>query len=277
MTLLRVNDVHLNVETHPGPASAPVLVMMHGFTGSVATWRPHLGALVEHCTVVAIDALGHGASDAPTDAARYAMSHVVADYLAVMDHLGVERFGLLGYSMGGRMALHIAAAASARVQLLILESASPGLATAAERKARIAADEQLALMLEREGIAAFVDRWEAAPLWDSQHVLPAGVRRELRQQRLASNPVGLANSLRGAGTGSAHALYDQLMAIGMRTLLIAGALDTKFAAIARKTHSALPDATLQIVPDAGHAVHLEAPDLFNSLVIEFIRRHAWHL
>lgn len=277
MTRLPVNGVSLNVEVRPGPPGAPVLVLLHGFTGSAATWTAHMEALSDLCTTVAIDALGHGASDAPSDPARYGMPNVAGDTLAVMDRLGLERFGLLGYSMGGRMALQIAVAAGPRLDLLILESASAGLRTADERATRVAADEKLAGLLEREGITAFVDRWEQAPLFRSQQNLPPAVLAAQRAQRLRSDPMGLAASLRGAGTGAQAPLHDRLATLAVPALLIVGELDAKFRAIAQEMQQALPQAQLEVMAGAGHAVHLEAPREFDSLVRRFIRRHSWHL
>jgi 2-succinyl-6-hydroxy-2,4-cyclohexadiene-1-carboxylate synthase len=276
MTRLPINGVEINVEVRPGPPDAPALVLLHGFTGSAATWAGHMEALADLCTTIAIDALGHGESDAPADPARYGMAHVAGDTLAILDRLGVERFGLLGYSMGGRMALQVAVAAGPRLELLVLESASPGLRTAQERAARVAADEQLAALLEREGIVAFVDRWEQAPIFQSQRGLPPDVWQAQRAQRLSSNPHGLAASLRGAGTGAQPPLHDHLATLAAPTLLIVGEHDAKFRAIAREMRQALPGAGLAVVAGAGHAVHLEAPREFDSLVRQFIRRNTWH-
>ncbi len=275
MPPLRIDDVHLNVAVRQGPVDGPVLVLLHGFTGSTATWQPHMEALATDCTTVAIDALGHGDSDAPPDPRRYGMEYVVADTLRIVDHLGLDRFGLLGYSMGGRMALHIAAAGD-RVTGLILESASPGLATAAERAARVAADEELARFLEAEGIVAFVKRWERLPLFASQASLPEEARQAQRARRLAANPRGLANSLRGAGAAAQPPLHDRLGAIQVPTLLISGERDHKFVGIAREMHAALPDSRLEIVAGRGHAVHLEDPLRWNALVRQFVRSNLWH-
>ncbi len=276
MTRLPINGVQINVEVRPGPPGAPALVLLHGFTGSAATWATLAPALDDVCTTVAIDALGHGGSDAPADPARYSMPCVVSDTLAVLDRLGIERFGLLGYSMGGRMALHIAARAGSRLALLILESASPGLGTAGERAARRAADARLADVLEREGIAAFVERWEQAPLFASQQNLPPAVWTAQRTQRLRCDARGLAGSLRGAGTGAQEPLHDSLATLEVPTLLIVGRLDTKFRAIGQHMQKLLPRAELLIVAGAGHAVHLEAAEEFNSNVRRFIRRNIWH-
>ena len=275
MPRLRSDDVHLNVAVRQGPADGPVLLLLHGFTGSIATWQPHMEALAADCTTIAIDALGHGDSDTPPDPRRYRMEYVVADTLRIADQLGIDRFGLVGYSMGGRMALHIAAA-SDRVTGLVLESASPGLATPAEREARVAADEELATLLETEGIDAFVERWERLPLFASQATLSPAARLALRTQRSSADPCGLANSLRGAGTGAQPPLHERLGGIRVPTLLIAGELDHKFVQIARQMHAALPDSRLETVAGAGHAVHLEDPPRWNALVRQFIRSNLWH-
>ena len=271
-----VNGVRLNVEVYACPTAVPPLVLLHGFTGSTATWTTLVPALADTCTTIAIDALGHGASDAPVDPTRYRMPCVVADTLAVLDQLGVEQFALLGYSMGGRMALHLAAAAPTRIAALILESASPGIESADERAARVASDEQLAQLLERKGIAAFVEYWERLPLFASQRALPDHVQQKQRRERLAAHPLGLAASLRGAGTGVQAPLHDHLTTLAMPTLLLVGALDAKFCALALAMHAALPRSELKVVPAVGHAVHLEAPDLFNTHVRSFMRRHLWH-
>jgi 2-succinyl-6-hydroxy-2,4-cyclohexadiene-1-carboxylate synthase len=153
---------------------------------------------------------------------------------------------------------------------LILESASPGLKTKDERAARRASDEKLAQMIERDGIEAFVNYWESLPLWDSQKNLAPEVRQQLRDQRLKNNPIGLANSLRGMGTGAQPSLWDKLPELNIPVLLIAGELDTKFVAIAQEMHSLLPNSRLVIVPNAGHTVHLEQPELYTQAITAFL-------
>lgn len=264
---LAVNGVYLNVEV--AGSQPPPFVLLHGFTGSQENWRALRAAWSRRFQVIAVDLLGHGRSDAPADPARYAMDRCVADLAAALDQLGAAAVNVLGYSLGGRVALHFAAAHPERVRALVLESASPGLATPEERAARIAADETLAGRLEREGLEAFVDYWERLPLFASQARLPAEARAALRAQRLQNNPLGLANSLRGLGTGAQPSLWERLPALRAPTLLIAGALDEKFTAIARAMAARLPAARLEIVPDAGHTVHLEQPDLFQHLIAGF--------
>jgi 2-succinyl-6-hydroxy-2,4-cyclohexadiene-1-carboxylate synthase len=152
----------------------------------------------------------------------------------------------------------------------VLESASPGIDDAAERARRAASDAGLAGSIERGGVPAFVDAWEQLPLWASQRALPASARAALRAERLAQRAAGLANSLRGAGAGAEPSVLEQLSALAMPTLVVAGALDAKYVALAHQMAAAIPQAQLAIVPDAGHAVHLERPAELAVLVGRFL-------
>jgi 2-succinyl-6-hydroxy-2,4-cyclohexadiene-1-carboxylate synthase len=273
---VHVNNVQIGVlqrEAIPAPGrTGPLrtLVLLHGFTGSARSWESLLDDLVmPGMQVIALDMLGHGQSDAPGDPARYTMEHCQADIIATLQELGVDAGEaiLLGYSMGGRIALY--SAFSHFFRALILESASPGLASALEREQRRQSDIALADSIEQEGIVAFVERWENLPLFASQSKLPIEVREALHQQRLHNRTTGLANSLRGVGTGVQPALHEQLAKLDMPVMLIAGELDTKFCTIARQIAQQLPQAILHIVPGAGHTVHLEQPERFVHFVREF--------
>ncbi|HLI88774.1 MAG TPA: 2-succinyl-6-hydroxy-2,4-cyclohexadiene-1-carboxylate synthase [Ktedonobacteraceae bacterium] len=247
------------------------LVLLHGFTGSALGWDGLLDAFASAgLRVIALDLHGHGRSDAPPDAWRYAMEHCQADIIAALDLLGVHSGEaiLLGYSMGGRIALYCAF--SGYFRALILESASPGIADAQERERRRLSDNALAESIEREGVAAFVERWERLPLFASQRNLPASKRAALREQRLNNRAEGLANSLRGVGTGVQPALHARLPVLDIPVLLIAGDLDKKFCEIARQMAQLLPHAQLRIVTGAGHTIHLEQPGIFVDLVHAFI-------
>lgn len=266
---LHVNGVRLGVEQR-GKREHPPLVLLHGFTGSISSWGKHLDIFAAHnLHVIAFDLLGHGRSDAPDDPQRYSIEHCQADILAALNELGVHRGKaiLLGYSMGGRVALY--SAFSGFFRALILESASSGLAEPEEREQRRNSDEALAARIERDGVAAFVNHWEQLPLFASQHTLPYAVRQTLHEQRLHNNPRGLANSLRGVGTGVQPTLHTRLPTLSLPVLLIVGEQDTKFTHIAQQMARNLPHAQLQVVQNAGHTVHLEQPDEFARLVIQF--------
>ncbi len=264
-TFVQVNGIRLGIEQRGTVRKrGPTLVMLHGFTGSAAGWGSHLDTLAAYgLRVIALDLPGHGQSDVPADPQCYAIEYCQQDILASLLKLGVSRgeATLLGYSMGGRIALYTAFSGFFRA--LILESASPGLADPAEREQRRINDEALAASIERDGVPAFIDHWEKLPLFASQSTLPPEAREALRRQRLSNRTSGLA------GTGVQPSLYARLPALHIPVLLIAGELDMKFTAIARSMAQALPQSQLRIVPGAGHTVHLERPEEFDSLVGDF--------
>ena len=254
---------------HAG-AGSPV-VLLHGFTSSAETWVPLRAALGDRYATLAVDLPGHGRSAAPEDPARYASPRFADDLARTLDALAVERAAVLGYSLGGRSALHFALRHPSRVAALLLESASPGIADPAERAERAAADHALADAIERDGIAAFVDWWERLPLWASQAALPEATRAALRAQRLRNRPRGLANSLRGAGPAAAPPpRVERLRACDAPALLVAGARDAKYVGIGRSLEAVLPRARLVVVPEAGHTVHLEQPAAFAAAVAAFL-------
>lgn len=248
----------------------PPLLLLHGFTGAVASWATLRAALDVAYTTIAVDLPGHGRSSSPSDAVRYGLTRFADDFVRVLDALELERVALLGYSMGGRAALRIALAHPDRLAALVLESTSPGIADPARRRERLAADLVLARSLERDGVDAFVARWEGMPMWASQRRLPDAVLDAQRTQRRANDAVGLANSLRGAGAGVVESVMHRLAGLRVRALVVVGALDEPYVALGRSMQQALPDARLTVVPEAGHAVHLERPDDLAGAVLEFL-------
>lgn len=268
MTRIAINGVCYNVER---AGDGLPLVLLHGFTGSVKTWEPIIPVLAREFDTIAIDLLGHGNSDAPADATRYGPEWVVRDLTAILKGLGVERAAWLGYSMGGRAALHVAVGHPEVVSALVLEGVSPGIVDDAQRAERAKSDAVLAEFIETEGIAAFVERWERLPLFASQARLPGDTRAALRRQRLANDPTGLANSLRGFGQGAQLPLHDHLGKVCAPALMIVGEEDRKFQRLAQDMAALMPDARVVVVPGAGHAVHVEQPAEFVELVRGFLQ------
>ena len=264
---LTVNRATYHVEVQ---GSGPAVFFLHGFTGSSDTWLPHLEAL-PGLTTVRLDFLGHGRSDAPADARRYGMQACVDDVLALQDRLGTQRCAVVGYSMGGRVAMRVALQAPERLWALVLESASPGIAGAADRRARARQDARLAERIRNDGVAAFADYWQTLPLFASQSRLPQATRQALRAQRLQHTANGLANSLQGLGAGQQQPVLQRLRDLRLPDLLLAGALDDKYCELANDMAAVLPCRHVRIVAAAGHAVHLEQPAVFDAAVGDFLR------
>jgi 2-succinyl-6-hydroxy-2,4-cyclohexadiene-1-carboxylate synthase len=251
------------------------LILLHGFTGSGSQWAPQIEAYAEHFRTVAVDLLGHGRSDAPHDAARYRMERCVADLAAVLDAIDISRACWLGYSMGARVALTFALSYPQRVEALVLEGGSPGIEDPVSRRERIAQDEALADRIEREGVEAFVDMWMRQPLFASQSRLDPAALAAARAERCANSTAGLANTLRGLGTGAQEPLWAGLPMLTAPTLLVVGEEDAKFRAIAAAMMPRIPGAAMTIIPEAGHAAHLENPPAFNACVLRFLRENTF--
>jgi 2-succinyl-6-hydroxy-2,4-cyclohexadiene-1-carboxylate synthase len=198
------------------------------------------------------------------------VERTAADLHAILARLGALPAAVIGYSLGARIALRLAVGHPGAVERLILESPSAGL-PATQRAARIAADEALAVTLERDGIEAFVDRWEQQPIFASHAGLsPARAARQ-RAIRLANDPVGLAASLRGAGQGAMEPLHGRLAEVKAPTLIVAGGLDAAGLGRARIVAAGIPGARLAAVPGAGHTPHAERPAVFRRLVFDFLQ------
>lgn len=242
------------------------LLLLHGFTGCTENWREVMAQVQLRYRVIAIDLPGHGQTATPDDAANYAMPVVAKQISAFIEQIICKPTHLLGYSMGGRLALCMALNHPDHVSVLLLESASPGLATEAERQARVASDETLALRIEHGGIENFVDAWERLPLFASQTQITVEARERLRALRLRNNAAGLALSLRGMGAGAQPSLWERLQEWQKPATLITGELDTKFVEINCAMAQRMTQATHHIIANAGHAVHFEKPEVYASLL-----------
>jgi 2-succinyl-6-hydroxy-2,4-cyclohexadiene-1-carboxylate synthase len=233
--------------------TGPRLVLLHGFGQTARCWGPVGDDLARDHEVVRLDAPGHGES-----------ANLRGD-LAATAEMAAQAGGTgvyIGYSMGARMALHVALRVPEVVTGLVLIGGTPGIEDAAERAERRERDEALARRILDEGVAAFVEGWLALPLFAG---LPAWARFEGERRR--NTPEGLAASLELAGTGSQRPLWSDLGRITAPVLAVAGADDEQYAAMAERMAAAIgPHATTAQVPGAGHAAHLERPDAFLAAV-----------
>jgi 2-succinyl-6-hydroxy-2,4-cyclohexadiene-1-carboxylate synthase len=263
---VRVNAIDLHVELDGG-ATLPPLLLLHGFTGSVRSWGGVRAQLARRYRLVLVDLIGHGQSAAPHDADRYTLDWCVRDLTAIVDCLGLPRVAVLGYSMGGRVALRFALDRPTRVSHLLLESASPGITDGSERSLRAESDRALAERLERDGISAFVDEWERQPLLALAEHVPEAVRVEQHTRRLGNDVQGLANSLRGMGAGAQAPLWGSLGSLDMPVRMLVGERDTRYCSIAMHMQSLMPRGELTVCPEAGHTVHLDQPTRFTDWAV----------
>ena len=251
--------------------SGEPLLLLHGFTGSMETWRTFIPSWSKQFQVIAVDLVGHGKTESPKELAHYDIQNVALQMKTLLDHLRIEKAHILGYSMGGRLAITMACLYPNRVCSLLLENCTAGLKQEVDRKERREKDEQLADRIELEGIESFVNRWENIPLFATQKKLPREVQEAVRKERLANNPRGLANSLRGMGTGAQPSWWNRLEELKMPVLLINGESDQKFFHILKNIQKGIPHAKFVKIDGAGHAIHVEQPQKFDTIVKGFLK------
>lgn len=243
------------VATPEAPDAPDPLVLLHGFAGTGAMWDPVRAALGESTAATARrgvhtpDLRGHGTR---ADVRPVSFAGCVADVLSAAP----PRFVLGGYSLGGRVALHVALAAPERIGALVLIATTAGLPDAADRAARRRADTALALRLQRDGLAAFAVEWTSQPLFAAD---PPQVQAAQRADIARCTADGLAAALRGIGTGEMASLWGRLPELTMPVRVVVGERDAKFRTIGERLVAALPDAALTVVPGAGHGLPREAP------------------
>jgi 2-succinyl-6-hydroxy-2,4-cyclohexadiene-1-carboxylate synthase len=247
------------------------LLMLHGFTGCGANWKPFCSKLGERSRLIMPDLVGHGATftDSP-EGEKYNFMSVVDHCIEIIDRLGYDKVDILGYSMGGRLALAISILYPNRVRKLILESASPGLKLGTERKERRFSDFDLAVKILEEGLEKFIDYWENIPLFESQQSLPSEIKNRIREQRLANDPTQLANALWGMSTGMQPSFWKALYRIEAEVLIIVGELDKKFCQIAEEMQKGIKNGQIYKVSQCGHAIHVEQPEKFGTIVSGFL-------
>jgi len=220
-------------------------VLLHGFAGTARHWDRVVAALPRgHDNALALEIAD---ARAPTP----------GGVVALVAARAPERFVLAGYSLGGRVALHVALAMPGRVERLVLVSASAGIEDPGARADRHAADEALAAQIEQLGIEWFVERWRSVPLFAGD---PAWVADAVAEEERRCDPAVLAASLRGLGPGSMAPMWDRLGELAMPVAVLAGERDERYVAEGRRLADGIPDATLDVIAGAGHRLALEAPD-----------------
>lgn len=260
-----MNKLHY---TRTGDPSKPTVIFLHGFMGDHRDWDSVSTALSNDFDCVAVDLPGHGQS--LDDGFDFAAT--VSAIIDVADEVGADSFSLVGYSLGGRLALYFATMFAMRIDALILESASPGLRKKAERTARCKHDEALACHLKSQPLEQFIDAWYAQPMFATmqRHTERFATLCERRREQ---NAAALAENLVAMGTGAQPPVWDDLPDHHIPTLLVVGEHDTKFRGIADEMAALSSAMKIETIPDCGHNVHFENPERYTACLREFLGQH----
>jgi 2-succinyl-6-hydroxy-2,4-cyclohexadiene-1-carboxylate synthase len=269
--LISTSNLKINVEYFPSAEKESAFVfLLHGFTGSSNDWLEIILNLNKKFSYVAVDLIGHGKSDSPNEIEYYKLPALIAQLDDIFNHFTKDRFILMGYSMGGRVALSHAIQYPDKLAGLILESASAGIADEKLRKERILEDEQVIEIIEKKSLEEFFKFWMSQDLFASLKSIPEEKLLEAKAAKLLNNKTGLINSLRGFGTGVMSPLHDKLNSIKCKTLLITGELDSKFSNINRELKKKIINSRHEIVKDSGHIVHFEKQGEFVNITNNFL-------
>lgn len=248
-----------------------VVLLLHGFTGSRESWAGVEHVLLPHFRLLRVDLPGHGASPLPSQPGREGFFETLQALVHVLDEAGAEEVDVVGYSQGARVALGLAHHAGPRVGRVILESGSPGLHRRRERAERRRADALLAQEILRDGVRAFATRWAELPLFDGVRRLASDAQAALQARRCANSAEGLAGALGCLGVGTQPDYWPVLWKFHHPTLLLTGAEDSKFTAIARRMAAELPMVWSHAFAGVGHAPHLEVPEDWAREVVGFLK------
>ncbi|MCH8494268.1 MAG: alpha/beta fold hydrolase [Balneolales bacterium] len=241
------------------------IVYLHGFAGGAdgfAHIAPHLSR-----EVFAIDLLGHSGTDSPENPNRYALDEQLEDLRLIFENLGLNQFVLLGYSMGGRLAMRYPIQNRNQISALILESSSTGIVNPAERKDRIKRDHLLASRILNDKNEFFV-AWNRLPLFSSPDDAPEEPKNRLNELQLEQNPAGLANNLIGFGAGTLIPVSAK--ELDLPIMVVTGGLDHKYTEMWKTECLSIKTAKHIVIEGAGHRVHLDRPDAYIQQINNFL-------
>ena len=237
----------------------PRAVLVHGFTQTHETWVDVIDSLKQYFEVIAIDAPNHG------DSCDISLN-LESGAKAIGEVGGNATY--IGYSLGGRFCLTLALSEPHKVTRLVLISTTAGIEEKELRVARIKRDEELAKRIEQIGVNQFIDEWLSQPLF-------AGLNTDTNQRavRTKNTAIGLSSSLRLCGAGRQQPTWSRLKELTMPVLVIAGARDEKYRALAKRLVSEIgSNATLEVIENSGHTPHLEQPKVFQELLSNFLSK-----
>ena len=239
------------------------LVCFHGFSESGSTWD---GIEVSGYRLIRIDSMGHGRSARPMEVGPYTLPQMLSDLHTVIYSVAGERYALMGYSMGARLALLYALEYAEEVTHLVLESGAVGIEEEGERQARYVADRALAERIRAHDITWFSETWAKLDIFKTQQSLPPKVQQQIQGRRLLNSPHALAFTLEGSGQGTMPYVGHRLSELTMPVCYISGELDAKYTAIGARYFGDVH----HVVPQVGHNVHVEAPEAYQQILKQFL-------
>lgn len=263
--------IYLNLFSKKFDAEKNTIMFLHGFAGCSDDWEDVIDLIPQSMQLIAIDLIGYGRSSAVNDLKYFSQNFQVRILKEIIDYLKLKSVILVGYSMGGRLALSFAIKHMGAIRGLVLESSTAGIQNKNEKDVRKKNDNELADYIENHSIKEFVKKWMSQEIFSTQENLSPNRYEKIKIKKLLLNKEMLACSLRGFGTGQMKSLWNNLSYIECPVLLITGEYDKKFCEINSRMNKLIPDSTHCIVKNSGHNIHLENPEEFVNLLMKFVK------
>jgi 2-succinyl-6-hydroxy-2,4-cyclohexadiene-1-carboxylate synthase len=245
---------------------------LHGFTGSGADFGPLVNGLPQGGSFEAPDLPGHGLSAKWSSADCVSMDACDAMLLERIQGLKNRRVVLMGYSMGGRVALHFASRFSHLLDAIVLIGANPGILDETQRKQRLSWEQELCTRLVDDGVPGFMAYWQELAIIRSQQTLPPKLLQAMQARRAQALAEGLIQSIRGMGTGSMRPLWRALPHIQCPLLFCAGEEDSKYRSLGEQVVSRVQNGKLGVIRgNVGHAAHLEGLEFFGNVLRDWFK------
>ena len=254
-----------------GNAQKPPIIFLHGFMGRGEDWRAVCEMLAGDFYCLAPDLPGHGENTKLPLDAPIIFNDLAKGVLTLLDVYALPLAALVGYSMGGRVALHTIIKHPARFRALVLESASPGLKEEKERQERLEIDGMRAKNILQNGLPSFLEKWYQAEVFASLQSRPK-ILDSIKTARRQNEAAWMAKIIIDLSPGQQQPLWEELPNLALPSLILAGELDEKYSQIATKTAGAVVNAQLQLIPETGHNIHTEEAGVFVKEVEVFLKR-----
>lgn len=262
--LIEIENIRYHVQSK---GEGKAIICLHGFSENVSTWNAlQLGGY----RIICVDLIGHGKSDKPYARRYYSVEAMIRHLNKLASRLGLRKYSMLGYSMGGRIALAYALAYPRQVEKLILESASYGECGRMNRLKRCKIDAGLAQNIREKGIAWFNQYWSDLVIFASQKKLPEAICCEISERRLSNAPYALSNTLLASGQGKFPCLKNKIASLSMPVLYVSGEYDEKYQQTGNQFKRLNPNIRHETIKGVGHNTHLEDIHAFEEALTRFL-------
>jgi len=259
MPKAKINGIELYYEVH---GDGYPIACLHGFTATAAMWQPQVIPFSKKYKLIIYDARGHGKSESPPSLSDYSTEIAVEDLNQLLSRLHIEKAVIMGLSMGGYVSLNFCLSHPEKVAALILAGTGPGFRSKVKLQQWNEQMETIAKALETKGLAALNEEYIASSIGR-----PPG--EETSKLFRHSSPIGLINTAHSMLSNVG--VIERLPEIKVPTLIIVGEHDTNFMQASLYLNASIKDSERVVVPDAGHVMNMDQPELFNNAVLQFLK------